>query len=155
LIFQKYGEILSASHADSKSHSGVAVYVGNALVYASSRKQKCMMKSPTESELVALTDNLGLIELFEEFISFIQDRPMGTPIIYQDSTSVVTLVTKGGGIICTRHLRARMNLGQEAIEEQKVKVLYCPAKKMCADGLSKTLEGMDFKMFLYFMLSKA
>jgi hypothetical protein len=48
-----------------------------------------------------------------------------------------------------------MNLGQEAIQDKKVKVLYCPAKKMRADGLSKTLEGMDFKMFFYFMLSKA
>ena len=60
-----------AIHSDSKSHTGVAVFVGGALVYAASRKQKCMMKSPTESELVALMDNVGFMELFEEFLSFL------------------------------------------------------------------------------------
>ncbi len=54
-----------------------------------------MTKSPTESELVALTDNLSLIELFEEFVN----HSMGIPTIYQDSTSVIVLVTKGGGIV--------------------------------------------------------
>ncbi len=48
-----------------------------------------------------------------------------------------------------------MNLGQEAIQDKKVKVLYCPAKKMRADSLSKALEGIEFKIFFYFMLSKA
>jgi hypothetical protein len=131
------------------------MYVGNALVYASSRKQKCMTKSPTEAELVALTDNLGLVELFEEFVSFITNRPMGIPTIYQDSTSVITLVTMGGGIVRTRHLRARMNLGKEAIEEKKVAVNHCPAQKMRADGLTKTLEGAEYLSFLHWMLSKA
>ncbi len=125
------------------------------MVYASSRKQKCMTKSPTESELVALTDNLGLIELFEEFLSFIQNRSMETPTIYQDSSSVIMLITKGGGVVRTRHLRARMNLGQEAIQEKRVKVLYCPATRMRADGFSKPLEGMEFQKFFYFVLSKA
>ncbi len=54
-------------HRDSKSHIGVAIFVGGALVYAASRKLKCMTKSPTESELVAVTDNVGFVELFEEF----------------------------------------------------------------------------------------
>jgi hypothetical protein len=48
-----------------------------------------------------------------------------------------------------------MNLGQEAIQDKKVKILYCPAKKMRADGLTKALEGTEFKIFVYFMLSKA
>ncbi len=35
-----------ALHSDSKPHSGVVVYVGETLVYVSSREQKCMSKSP-------------------------------------------------------------------------------------------------------------
>ncbi len=57
-------------HKDSKSHMGVAIFRGGALVYAALRKQKCMTKSPMECELVALMDNVGFIELFEEFFSF-------------------------------------------------------------------------------------
>jgi hypothetical protein len=58
-------------HNDSRSRSGVVIFVGGTLAYVSSKKQKCMSKSPTEAELIALTDNLGLIELFRELVSFL------------------------------------------------------------------------------------
>ena len=51
-----------ALHSDLQSHSGVAIYVGETLVCVSSKKQKCMSKSPTEAELIVLTGNLGLVE---------------------------------------------------------------------------------------------
>ena len=42
-----------ALHPDAKSHSGVAIYVGGALAYVASCKQKCVTKSLMESELMA------------------------------------------------------------------------------------------------------
>ena len=63
-------------------HTGVAIFVGKALVYWVSRKQKCVTKSPTESKLVALTDYIGLVELFAEFVAFITNSPVQVPIIY-------------------------------------------------------------------------
>ncbi len=89
-----YVDASFALHSDSKSHTGVAIFMGGALlVFAASRKQKCVMKSPTESELVALSDNLGFIELFEEFLAFVENRGKQVPTIYQDSTSAISLVT--------------------------------------------------------------
>ncbi len=70
------------THDDSKSHSGVTIFVAGMLVYASSKKQTCVTKSPTESELVALTANIGLVELFEEFITFLIKDKIPTPVIY-------------------------------------------------------------------------
>jgi hypothetical protein len=87
-----YVDAVYALHGDSKSHSGVVIYVGNTLVYVPSRKQKCMSKSPTEAELIALTDNLG-----QEFVDFVTKKTTKTPVIFQDCNVVVTLVTKGGG----------------------------------------------------------
>jgi hypothetical protein len=52
-----YIDAAFATHADSKSHSGITVFVAGVLVYSSSRKQACVTKRPTESELVALSDN--------------------------------------------------------------------------------------------------
>jgi len=51
-----YVDAAYAIRDDSKSDSAVVIYVGRMLVYVSSRKQKCMSKSPTEAELIALTD---------------------------------------------------------------------------------------------------
>ena len=92
-----YIDAAYALHGDSKSHTGVVIYVGNTLVYVSSRKQKCMSKSPTEAELIALTDNLGLVELFQEFVVFVMKKTTKTPMIFQDCIAVVMLVMKGGG----------------------------------------------------------
>jgi hypothetical protein len=79
-----YIDAAYALHGDSKSHTGVVIYVGNTLVYVSSRKQKCMSKSPTEAELIALTDNLGLVELFQEFVDYVTKKTTKTPVIFQD-----------------------------------------------------------------------
>ena len=104
-------------------------------------------KSPTEAELVALTDNLGLVELFHEFVCFLLGRHAPVPIVYQDCTAVISLVTIGGGITRTKHMRARKNLGKESVDEKRIVVLYINTKDMMADGLSKVLEGAPFHKF--------
>jgi hypothetical protein len=56
-----YIDAAFATHEDSKSHSGVAVFITGVLVYSVLKKQACVTKSPTESELVALSDYVGFI----------------------------------------------------------------------------------------------
>jgi hypothetical protein len=127
LAIVAYLDATFATHEDSTLHSGVAIFVVGILVYASSRKQHCVTKSPTESELVALTDNIGIIELFDKFITFLVNDKIPTPVIYQDSSSVVSLVTQGGGITRTRHLRK---------------------SNASSQGGSRSLEGTEFKWFI-------
>jgi hypothetical protein len=62
-------------------------------------------------ELIALTDNLGLVVLFQEFVDFVMKKNTNTPGIFQDCNAVGKLVTKGGGKLPTKHLWARMNQG--------------------------------------------
>jgi hypothetical protein len=143
-----YIDAVFATHDDSKSHSGVTIFVAGMLVYASSKKQTCVTKSPTKSELVALIDNIGLVELFEEFITFLIKDKISTPVIYQDSSSVVTLVTHGGGVTRTRHLRNRMHLAKEAVDMGCLIIKHCKAQLMIADGLTKPLDGSDFVKFV-------
>jgi hypothetical protein len=56
---------------DSKSHTGMALYIGETLVFVSSKKKKYTSKSPAKAELIALTDNLGFVKLFQEFVKFL------------------------------------------------------------------------------------
>jgi hypothetical protein len=125
----------------------MVVYVGNAMVYTSSKKQKCMSKSPTEAELISLTDNLGMIELFREFLEFVTQKVVPTPVVYQNCNVVVTLVTKGGGKPRTKHLHARMNLGKEMVDEGRVSVVFKRAEEMEADGFSKPYDPSKHKLF--------
>jgi ribosomal protein L7Ae-like RNA K-turn-binding protein len=142
-----YVDAAYALHADSKSHTGVVIYVGGTLAYVASRKQKCMSKSPTEAELIALTDNLGLVELFQEFVEFVSRKKIEPPVVYQDCNAVVTLVTKGGGKLRTKHLRARMHLGKEMVDEGRIAVVYKSAEGMEADGFSKPYDPAKHKPF--------
>jgi hypothetical protein len=135
-----YIDAAYALHTDSKSHTGVIIFVGHAIVYVSSKKQKCMSKSPTEAELIGLTDNLGLVELFKEFVDFVTGKETRTPVIFQDCKAVISLITIGGGVMRTKHLRARMNLGKEMVDEGRAKVVYVRAEDMKADGFSKPLD---------------
>ena len=142
-----YVDAAFAAHYDAKSHTGVALFLGNALVYAALRKQKCVTKSPTDSELVGLTDNKQFVELFAEFLSFIMNQPVQIPFIYQDCTAVIALVTECGGVVRTKHLRVHMELCKEGLEQKHFEIKYIHTSKMIADGLSKPLEGKPFLTF--------
>ncbi len=147
LQVEAYIDASFATHIDGKSHSGVVVLNGGVGVLFTSRKQKCISKSPTEAELIALSDNVGLVELFREFLSFVLNHNVGIPIVYQDNTSVISLVTIGSGVVRTKHLRARMGLVREAIEQRKLEIKHVPTSDMMADGLTKALEGNSFDFF--------
>ena len=111
--------------------------MGDALLFADSRKQKCVSKSPTDSELIALSDNVHFAELFAEFMAFNMNSKYIKPLVYEDCTAVISLVTEGGGLVRTKHLRVRMELVKQALQEERIVLRYVNTKQMLADGLTK------------------
>jgi len=111
------------------------VFVAGVAVYCALQKQKHVSKSPTEAELVALSDNLGFVELFHEFVSFLVNDKIKKPLIYQDNTLVISMVTNGGGITRTKHMRTWMFLVLESLKEQRVAIRYIHTSGIIADGL--------------------
>jgi hypothetical protein len=81
---EAYMDASFATHQDGKLHTGVIVLVGGTGVFCASRHQKCVSKSPTEAELVALSNNLGFVEVFHAFLSFILNYKVKMPTVYQD-----------------------------------------------------------------------
>ncbi len=57
-------------HLDRKLQSGVYVSIGGAPIYYGSRKQKSISKSPTEADIVALSDDVNQVELFQELLEY-------------------------------------------------------------------------------------
>ncbi len=60
---------------------------------------------------------------------------------------MVSLVTKGGGVMQTKHLRARMHLGKEMIDEGCGSVEYKRVEEMVADGFSKPYDPATHTSF--------
>ena len=150
-----YVDAAFATHPDAKSQTGITVFYGQALLFAASRKQKCVTKSPTDSELVALSGNIQFVELFAEFIAFITNSQVHAPTIYEDCTAVISLVTEGCGVARTKHLRVHIEMCKQALQKKKWKLQYVNTKQMIADGLTKVLEGEAFIKFANNLLGTA
>jgi hypothetical protein len=97
-----------------------------------------------EAELVGLTDNLSLVVLFHEFVSFLVGKKVQLPIVHQDCPALVMLVTQGGGVMRSKHLRIRMHLAKEQLEKKRLQIKHTRAEEMVAEGASNLLEGKEF-----------
>ena len=125
-------------HRDGKSHSGLVVTVFGAVVLCMSSKQKIVTKDSTEAELVALSDKVMNVVQCNDFMRG-QGQELGAPVIMQDNTSTITLVTKGGGQYRTKYMLVRQSFVKERVDCGDVAVTHCATLKMLADALTKPL----------------
>jgi hypothetical protein len=139
------------THKDGKSHSGLAIALGNAFLMCKSSKQKIVSKDSTEAELVALSDKYNQVLLIAEELKDM-GYDVGTPIIYQDNTSTISLVTKGGGVQRTNHMNVRVNIVLEAVTSGLIHIICMKTAEMVADVLSLT-KPLQCILF-YGMISK-
>ena len=78
-------------HEDGKSHTGVCVTLGNGPVFVRSVKQKIVTKSSTEAELVALSDEAGLMFHIEDFVN--AQGYSCQVMIGQDNQSTIAMIS--------------------------------------------------------------
>jgi hypothetical protein len=143
----KIGGYIDASfgcHGDGKSHTGLVVTLGGCTVLCMSSKQKLVTRDSTEAELVALSDKLMCVVQCYDFVRA-QGITCVVPEIYQDNTSTITLVTKGGGQYRTKYMRVRQAFVHERSVAGEVSVIYTPTGRMLADVLTKPLQGAVFR----------
>jgi len=114
-----YVDASYAVHVDGKGRTGNVVTLGTGALKIMSVKHNIVTKSSTEAEIVGVSDgmggNLGLIYLMQEQGYDVQ------PILYQDNTSAITLMTKGKSTsqrtehIATRYFLSRIESSRERI----------------------------------------
>jgi hypothetical protein len=114
-----YVDAAYALHEKAESHSGVVIAIGGAVVFVSSKKQKCVAKSPTGAELIALSDNIDLIKLFGEFLEFVCGKEVPKPIIYEDCKACIDLALYAGGQMRTKQMRSRVFRTKESLMRRR------------------------------------
>jgi hypothetical protein len=108
-------------------------------------------KDSTEAELVGMTDKVDSVLKTDEFMRG-QGHDMDPPVMFQDNTSTITLVTKGGGKYRTVHLRVRQARVKEMVDNGRLIVEHMPTGNMIADVLTKPLQGTLFNFLVDKML---
>jgi len=132
-----------AQHSDGKSHSGMAVMMGDTCVMVKSSKQKLVSKDSTEAELIALSDMLKYVDKCNAFMEG-QGVKMKTPMLCQDNMSTISMVTKGGGKWRSKYMKVRKESVLERVRQGDFRVEYVPTESMIADVLTKPLGGSLF-----------
>jgi hypothetical protein len=134
-------------HEDGKSHTGSVVMIGDgAVVQAKSSKQKIVVKSSTEGELVGLSDSANNGIHMMKFIQA-QGYQTGPLVLLQDNLGTIALVKKGRSTSeRSRHIDIRHFWLKDRIDIGDVVVEHLPGEEMgAANMLSKPLQGAQFQ----------
>ena len=122
----------------------MCVTIGEGSVFVRSVKQRIVTKSSTEAELVALSDEAGILFHIEDFIT--AQGYVCQIVIGQDNQSTITMITeRKKESMRTRHINVRYFWLRERIKEKELTIVYVPTKNMLADILTKPMQGNLFK----------
>jgi hypothetical protein len=134
-------------HDDAKSHTGVCITLGQGPVYVRSVKQRIVTKSSTEAELVALSDEAGLIFHVEDFLT--AQGYTCDIIIGQDNQSTIQMIsTTTKENMRTKHIKVRYFWLRERVKKGELTIVYVPTGDMLADMLTKPMRGNLFRHFV-------
>ena len=134
-------------HENGKSHTGVCVTLGDGPVFIRSVKQRIVTKSSTEAELVALSDEAGVMFHIEDFIT--AQGYVCQMVIGQDNQSTITMITESKKeSMRTRHINVRYYWLRERIKMKELTLVYVPTGNMLADILTKPMQGNLFRSFV-------
>ena len=143
---QAYIDAAHAAHEDGYGHSGGVIMVGGTAVECITRKQKCIARDSTEAEMVAIEALVLDVEWHHEWFKG-QGYEMKRPLIFQDNTSTITLVTKGGGKMRNKTMRVKQAVILEGFKNGVYDFEYVPTENMIADIYTKALSGFKYYRF--------
>ena len=133
-----------AAHSDAKSHTGLAIFLEDAVVMAKSSKQKIVTKDSTEAELVGLADKFSEITSIWDFLTS-QGLNIGTPTIYQDNKSTIRWTENSSKKLRNKYMSVRQELVKQGIKNGDFVIEYLETENMVADILTKPLQGALFR----------
>jgi hypothetical protein len=119
--------------------------LGSGPILAKSVKQKIVVKSSTESELVTLSDATSITAGLLNFLSSL-GLQFSPAIMYQDNMSTMRLAHNGrSNSDRTKHIRLRYFFIKQYLDSGEFELVHCPTDIMIADILTKPLHGETFK----------
>jgi hypothetical protein len=129
----------ASDEKDRKSISGYCFYFFNSLVSWSSRKQRTVSTSSTESEYYALTNTIKEAIWIRLFLSLTK-LPSPKPFpIFCDNQSTCTIANTDSISSRTKHIDVRHHFIREHITDGSFTTIWIPTNDMTADILTKPL----------------
>jgi hypothetical protein len=131
--------------ANRRSHTGVLIYVNNALITWYSKRQNTVESSSFGSEFVALRIATELIESLRYKLRMFGVPIEGTTNVYCDNKSVVTNASIPTSVLNKRHNAICYHRVREAQAAGIINVLWIEGTSNLADLLTKTTLASNVK----------
>ena len=142
-----------AVHPNMRGQTGGTMSFGTGMIHGRSSKQKLNSKSPTESELIAVSEYLPFHIWVKNFLEH-QGYTVENNVVFQDNQSAIRL-EKNGRNSCTgnsRHIDIKYFFVKDRVDKGEFRIEYCGTEDMIADFFTKFLQGRLFRKFRDFIM---
>jgi len=131
---------------DRKSMGGQCVFLGETLVSWSSRKQKVVSRSSTESKYRALADLVAEIAWIRSLLTELKLPMLRKPILWCDNLSAKSIASNPVMHARSKHIEIDVHYIRDQVLQNEVSVAYVPTADQIADCLTKPLSHTRFNM---------
>jgi hypothetical protein len=129
---------------DRKSMGGHCVFLGETLISWSSRKQKVVSRSSTESEYRALADLTAEITWIRSLLNELKLPLSRKPILWCDNLSAKALASNPIMHARSKHIEIDVHFIRDQVLKGQITVAYVPTADQIADCLTKSLTHSRF-----------
>lgn len=133
--------------SDGKSTSGYVFFLAGGPISWQSKRQSVVAISTTEAEYIGQANTVKHAVYLCQFMHALR-LPVELPIpIYADNQGAKTVAEVVKFRVRTKHIAVPYHYQRQAIEDGTVKLIYKSTEDMTADGLTKPLNGQQFRKF--------
>ncbi|KAL2333662.1 hypothetical protein Fmac_014875 [Flemingia macrophylla] len=129
---------------DRKSMAGQCVFLGETLVSWSSKKQKVVSRSSTESEYRALADLAAEIAWTRSLLNELKLPLLRKPTLWCDNLSAKALASNPVMHARSKHIEIDVHYIRDQVLQNKIVIAYVPSTDQVADCLTKALTHTRF-----------
>jgi histone deacetylase 1/2 len=132
---------------DRKSMAGQCVFLGETLVSWTSRKQRVVSRSSTESEYRALADLAAEVAWIRSLLEELKLPILRKPVLWCDNLSAKALASNPVMHARSKHIEIDVHYIRDQVLQNKITISYVPTADQIADCLTKPLTHTRFNIF--------
>ncbi|KAM1196494.1 hypothetical protein ACFX2J_022854 [Malus domestica] len=132
---------------DIRSISGYAFSLGSGVFSWASIKQNTMALSTAQTKYVSAAEATSQAKWVRFVLEDFEEEQVEPTVVMCDNTSTIAIAKNPMFHQKTRHISRKFHFIRDAIQEKKIKLVYCKSEEQMADILTKALPKEKFNYF--------